>query len=200
MRHTPFGPYAENVRDLLRRPGDMRERQRDVPSPEKLGEGLVSVEAGTVIHEDLRFEVIHDGILVTDHVTTEAAGVCGRCLDAITVPVDVEFQELFAYPQDEAFDFEILDDHVDLELPLRDAVILSLPFQPVCREDCPGLDPETGEHLDELPEREPQTPVDPRWGALAGLRVSSDGDPKDEASEDMSTGDNTPDAETRERD
>jgi uncharacterized protein len=90
------------------------------------------------------------------------------------LPVQVEFQELFAYSQDEAFDFEVQDDHVDLEPLIRDAVVLSLPFQPVCQPDCPGLDPETGERLASLPEIEATETVDPRWAALAGFQVSED--------------------------
>jgi uncharacterized metal-binding protein YceD (DUF177 family) len=54
--------------------------------------------------------------------------------------VEVEFQELFGYPGTEAIDFEVQDDHVDLETLVRDAIVLSLPFQPVCQPDCPGLD------------------------------------------------------------
>jgi uncharacterized protein len=49
-------------------------------------------------------------------------------------------------------------------------VVLSLPFQPVCREDCPGLDPETGEKLADNPDRKPREVLDPRWSALEGLR------------------------------
>jgi uncharacterized protein len=100
--------------------------------------------------------------------------VCGRCLTDIEVPVQVDFQELFAYSSDEAFDFEVHDDHVDLEPLIRDAVVLSLPFQPVCRPDCPGLDPETGERLAERPDHKPREIADQRWSALAGFQASED--------------------------
>ena len=35
-------------------------------------------------------------------------------------------------------------DLVDLEPLLRDAVVLALPFQPLCQDDCPGLCAECG--------------------------------------------------------
>ena len=100
----------------------------------------------------MRLESVHEGVLVTAEVDAVAEGECGRCLIDIALPVEVEFQELFAYHSGEAFEYEVQDDHVDLESLIRDAVVLSLPFQPVCRPDCPGLDPETGLRLADHPE------------------------------------------------
>jgi uncharacterized protein len=70
---------------------------------------------------------------------------------------------------DEAFDYTVFDDHVDLEPLVRDAVVLSLPFQPVCQEDCLGLCPECGVRLLDNPGHEHEAPIDSRWAALAGL-------------------------------
>lgn len=165
-------PYAVPVYDLIHRPGEMRERLLSIPVAEKMGEGLVAVPEGGTLEAALRLESAHEGILVTGQVTTTASGVCGRCLTGIAQPVEVDFQELFAYPAEEAFDYEVHDDHVDLEPLIRDAVVLSLPFQPVCRPDCPGLDPETGERLADAPEREHERTIDPRWSALAGFQAS----------------------------
>ncbi|NUU06777.1 YceD family protein [Leifsonia sp. C5G2] len=176
---TKNSPYAINVYDLERRPGAMREQRISIPVTTKLGEGLISVPEGETIDLDLRLESMHEGILATGDAITTAVGVCGRCLIDIEQPVQVDFQELFAYPSDEAFDHEVHDDHVDLEPLIRDAVVLSLPFQPVCRPDCPGLDPETGERLADVPDREPTQTFDPRWSALAGFQASDTDDRPD---------------------
>ncbi|WP_460521074.1 YceD family protein [Humibacter antri] len=152
----------------------MREESLTVEVPEKLGEGLLSVAAGAPLELDLRLESVHEGILISGEASAVATGVCGRCLTDISEPVQVDFQELFAYSSGEAFDAEVHDDHVDLEPPVRDAVVLSLPFQPVCRPDCPGLDPETGERLADLPDREPSEFIDQRWAALADFPASDD--------------------------
>lgn len=162
-------PYTVHVRDLIRRPGEMREHRLEIPVTEQMGEGIVAVRAGSTLDVNVRVESVHEGILVSAEISGDADGECSRCLTDISLPVEVEFQELFAYSSDEAFDYEVHDDHVDLEPLVRDTVVLSLPFQPVCRPDCPGLDPVTGERLADLPEHEPQIPVDPRWSALAGL-------------------------------
>lgn len=162
-------PFTIGVHDLIHRPGEQREKSIDISVPEKLGEGLVAVEPGTPLHMDVRLESVHEGILVTAEVATTASGECGRCLDPLTEAVRVEIQELFAYSHDEAFDFEVQDDHVDLEPLVRDAVVLALPFQPVCRPDCAGLHPETGERLAEGQAPSQNESLDPRWAALRDL-------------------------------
>lgn len=167
-------PYVVNVRDLVHRPGEMREREIEFAVPEKLGEGAASVAAGENIHLDLRLEGLHDGILVSAEVDTVAHAECVRCLDPVKIDVQVDFQELFAYSPDEAFDFVVRDDQLDLEPVVRDAVVLSLPFQPVCRPDCPGLDPVTGERLPDGFEQPIVEEIDPRWAALEAFRTDSD--------------------------
>ncbi|MBT8798791.1 DUF177 domain-containing protein [Microbacterium flavum] len=149
----------------------MREFEVEIPAPEKWGEGLVSIAEGEPVAVDVRLEAVHEGILVTADIRSRYTGVCGRCLTELAEPVEVEFQELFGYPGDEATDFEVQDDHVDLETPVRDSVVLSLPFQPVCQPDCPGLDPVTGDKLAEGTTLEP--PIDDRWIALAALKADT---------------------------
>jgi uncharacterized protein len=60
-------------------------------------------------------------------------------------------------------------DLIDLEPLLRDAVVLALPFQPTCSEDCPGLCPECGTRLADQPGHTHEAAVDPRWAALQQL-------------------------------
>jgi len=147
----------------------MREAELDPELKEQWGEGLVSLPAGSTLEIDARLESVHEGILVTADARGTYSGVCGRCLTDIAAPVEVEIQELFAYPGHEASDFEVQDDHVDLETAVRDAIVLSLPFQPVCRPDCPGLDPVTGELRADNADAESREALDPRWAALAGF-------------------------------
>ncbi|GAA1753579.1 DUF177 domain-containing protein [Agromyces humatus] len=171
IKHSP---YRLNVRDLVNRPGEMRDEQLTIVVDDAMGEGLVAVRADSELDLEVRLESVHEGVLVTGEVDATAEGECGRCLIDITLPVQVEFQELFAYHSGEAIEYEVQDDHVDLESLIRDAVVLSLPFQPVCRPDCPGLDPETGLRLADHPELVTPEHSDPRWAALAGLQASVD--------------------------
>lgn len=169
MSHFTPTPYTVPVFDLLHRAGEMRERSLDVVVPEGFGNAVIGVKDGASMHVDLRLESLHDGILVTGEVDVVAEGECVRCLTDIEVPLEVDFAELFAYSVDEAFDYTVTEDHVDLEPLVRDAVVLALPFQPVCQEDCLGLCPQCGVRLLDNPGHAHEEPIDPRWAALAGL-------------------------------
>ncbi|MBT1610224.1 YceD family protein [Curtobacterium poinsettiae] len=175
-------PYALRVRDLAHRPGEMREHSLDIEVPDAMGAGLIAVRQGAELRIDVKLEGLHEGVLVSGHASADAAGECSRCLIDISEPIEVDFAELFAYDASEDFDFFVRDDHVDTEQVVRDAVVLSLPFQPVCRPDCPGLDPVTGERLADLGEQPARQVIDPRWAALSGITLddsaagSTDGD------------------------
>jgi uncharacterized protein len=112
--------------------------------------------------------------------------------------VEADFQEMFSYPDaddrgrahraepgDDAEDDEdrlFLEDGLfDLEPVLRDAVVLALPMQPVCQEDCPGLCAECGVRLADDPDHHHDA-VDIRWAALQGLAGSLEDGEKDEMS------------------
>ena len=170
-------PYTVDVHDLMHRPGEMRERALDVTVPEGFGNAVIGVKAGAHLHIGLRMESLHDGILVSAEVDGTAAGECVRCLIEVEEPLQVEFQELFAYSHDEAFEYEVHEDTIDLEPVIRDAVVLSLPFQPVCQEDCLGLCPQCGVRLLDNPGHKHEDAIDPRWAALgnlAGLEDTTD--------------------------
>ena len=169
MPHVTKTPYTIDVYDLMHRPGEMRERALDITAPESLGTPVIGIPAGGELHVDVRLESLHDGILVSADVDGDAVGECVRCLIEVSQPVQVEFQELFAYSEDEAFEYEVHEDMIDLEPVIRDAVVLSLPFQPVCQQDCTGLCPQCGVRLLDNPGHKHEEPIDPRWAALGGL-------------------------------
>ena len=55
---------------------------------------------------------------------------------------------------------------IDLDGPIRDAIILNLPINPLCSADCPGLCPDCGMKWIELPEDHEHAPADIRWAGL----------------------------------
>ena len=164
-------PYLLNVRDLLRNPGEMRERRLDITAPEHLGEGMVAVRAGAPLEIDLKLESLHEGVLASGTVFATADGECSRCLAPVSLPLEVEFAELFAYPSDESFDHQLAGDQLDLEPVVRDAVVLALPFQPECVDGCEDLDLGPDIHLITADVQD-EVPADPRWAALAGFSAS----------------------------
>jgi uncharacterized protein len=102
----------------------------------------------------------------------EARGECVRCLEPIAIGLELAVQELFAYPDSASAEAEEIvqleDELVDFRPVLRDAVVLALPLQPVCRDDCPGLCATCGIRLADAPGHQ-HDQVDPRWAALEGL-------------------------------
>jgi uncharacterized protein len=174
----PRSPLVLDTRQLPRQPGAMRTVDRVIPAPKDLGQAMIGVPEGSDLRLQVRLESVSEGVLVSGVVRGRVAGECGRCLRPTDDELAVTFQELFAYPdsttdataeQDEVG--RLQGDLIDLEPTLRDAVVLALPTSPLCREDCPGLCPECGAHLDELPADHAHQQVDPRWAALRGLTV-----------------------------
>jgi uncharacterized protein len=152
--------------------GEMREATLEVPALEKYGEAVAVVPEGEDMTLEIRLEGLHEGILVTGLVTTNAVAECVRCLDSFEFELQVDFQELFAYSATQADSYTVVDDCVDLADIIRDAVVLDLPFQPVCQPECFGLDQATGEKRTE-PWSGPESEVlDPRWQALSELLES----------------------------
>ena len=162
-------PYLIQIHDLMHKVGSLRRLELTFPAPEALNNGIASIPVHGEIDIDGRLESVHEGILVTANVQAEAKTECSRCLDPLELDVDVEFQELFAYSLTDEDDLVITDDSIDLEQVVRDAVVLSLPFQPICSNDCEGLCVECGAKLKENPQHVHEAPVDPRWNALKNL-------------------------------
>ena len=159
-----------SVHDLINKPGTMREKQLDVVIDEPMANFAIGIPAGSTIEIDARFESVHEGILVTGDAFATASGECSRCLDPIDSTVEVEFQELFAYSGTSEDDFVVENESIDLDQVIRDAVVLSLPFQPVCSAGCKGLCVTCGAKLNEDPQHAHEAPVDPRWNALTNLK------------------------------
>lgn len=162
-------PFQIGIRDLVGKPGQMREHELEASFDDRVGEGLAAVAPSETVAIDVRLESVHEGILATGVASVTADAECSRCLQAFRLPVEVDFIELFAYDRSEDSEFQVVDDAIDLEQVVRDAVVLALPFNPVDRPDCAGLDPVTGERLAPGTEWSPPEQLDPRWAALAGL-------------------------------
>ena len=164
-----------DTRELGRRPGSQREVTRTVPAPADLGIEVLSVPEGSPVELDLRLEAVMEGVLVTGTATAALEGECVRCLEPITDDMSARFQELFVYddhgtPEEDDEVSMLEDDLFDLEPLLRDAVVLALPFQPLCEDDCPGLCTECGARLADDPEHTHEAAIDPRWAGLTELQ------------------------------
>lgn len=165
-----------DTRELGRRPGAQRKVRLSVAAPAGLGLDVLGVPEGADLELAVRLESVVEGVLASGTARARVEGECVRCLEPIGQELEVEFQELFAYPDREIEDDEVgrlEDDELDLEPLIRDAVVLALPYQPVCREDCPGLCPRCGASLAADPGHRHEEAVDSRWAALAQFQVGT---------------------------
>ena len=181
MRLDPRAPLVLDTRELGRRPGSQRQKSFTAPAPADLGIEVLRVPEGSPIEFDIRLEAVMEGVLVTGTAAAGLDGECVRCLEEIHDELVADFQELFVYEEkdDETDDEDsgtsrLEGDLLDLEPLLRDAVVLSLPFQPLCQDDCPGLCIECGARLADDPDHQHEEPIDPRWAALQGLTQDDD--------------------------
>jgi uncharacterized protein len=184
--------FQFNTHELPRRAGEMKEYQLDLEILEAVGVPLVAVPAGDVIEVDMRLESVAEGILLSADIYAIAKGECIRCLDPVEITVERKIQELYRYEPtndkggkrkkhssrtdtSDEIDLDAVDElwldgnEMNLEIPIRDAVVLDLPVNPLCSEECLGLCPDCGEKWEKLPEDHAHEVIDARWAGLAGL-------------------------------
>jgi uncharacterized protein len=176
----PKGAYVIDTHELGRSPGSSGELTRLVQAPHAIGNDVIAILEGSPIEFSMRLEAVVQGVLITGQASAQASGECVRCLEPLTIPLEIRFQELFTYEPDSKghrreIDLddedplpELIDEMADLEPAIIDAAVLNLPNQPHCRPDCPGLCPECGQVLATDPGHR-HDPVDSRWAGLSGL-------------------------------
>jgi uncharacterized protein len=173
--HRPLNPRSGLVLDtheLGRRAGAMKVVQTSVEAPADLGIGVIGVPGGSPVVLDLRLESVVEGVLVSGSATVVVRGECVRCLGDVSDELEVGIQELYVYPgveRDDDLASRLEGALIDLEPLLRDEVVLALPFQPLCRDDCSGLCVECGADLNNDPGHRHEARLDSRWEALRGL-------------------------------
>jgi uncharacterized protein len=177
MNSKSHSPFRINLHELPRRAGEMRTYDVQFSAPEPIGIPLLEIRRDEPIEIDFRAESVDDGVLITGSVRSVARGECGRCLEPIIKEIDQKFQELFLYesrtpdnPDEDEDLFSLDGDIADIEIAIRDAVILSMPLNPVCSDDCEGLCATCGEKWVDLPEDHSHAVVDPRWTGLEGWK------------------------------
>jgi uncharacterized protein len=173
------------ITDLVGHPGVTRELTRAVPAAEFGADpwGLAEGAVQDPVELDLHLDSVVEGILVRGTLGFTVELACGRCLERQRLHRDVEVAELFLDPTKREADdeddpgYELVDDltAIDLSTLARDALLIDLPVQVLCRPDCQGLCPMCGADRNQLdcghrPDEEP----DPRWAKLADLELPSD--------------------------
>lgn len=106
---------------------------------------------------------------------------CDRCLEPQQGPVEIELDLEFVPEQNFGADASlelhegdmkidaILGESIDTAEIAREQILLDVPQQYFCREDCEGLCQKCGTNLNESDCGCSETEIDPRWAALKNL-------------------------------
>jgi uncharacterized protein len=115
-------------------------------------------------------------------ITADLEIECTRCLEKIEKRFEIPFAAAFVAPENytqakeaelnaEDLDVSVLEgNEIDLGELVREQILLNLPEQVFCREDCKGLCEKCGANRNLINCNCLENEVDPRWAALKNLK------------------------------
>ena len=130
------------------------------PAPSRLPVRLDVARTGSGYTMRLRFE-------------GQLEGPCMRCLEPSGAPFEVDAREVHQEGRGEDPDLRspyVAGEELDVRSLARDALVLALPSQVVCREECRGICAECGANLNEDTEHTHERAPDPRWAKLSEIQ------------------------------
>ena len=120
-------------------------------------------------------------VRVRGHLTGTVASDCDRCLEPLQVPMDGDF-DLYYRPAESEFDDGEVElspaeaevgfyenGGVELADVVREQILLWLPMQRLCRQDCKGICPTCGQNRNTTECSCRVERIDERWRALSNL-------------------------------
>lgn len=120
-------------------------------------------------------------VRIQGRMTTTMEAVCDRCLGPAHYPVDAKFDLFYRPSGDQPVEDEVSIDEgeaeigfydepgLQLEEILREQIMLQLPMQRVCSENCKGICPVCGKNRNEASCQCANVPVNDCWAALREL-------------------------------
>ncbi len=119
---------------------------------------------------------------VSGVITGSSEIECTRCLKPVERPIDIRFDVSFVTEENytDSKETEVRDaelevavfegEILDLGELVREQILLDLPEQIFCREDCKGLCPKCGVDRNLIDCNCDDDEIDPRWAALRNLK------------------------------
>jgi uncharacterized protein len=90
------------------------------------------------------------GLLVQGNFSAETPSTCVRCLNDFQLHIKTDFDELYAFKEENATDSGLMvpeNGYIDLKPLLLEYLLVEIPINPICKDDCAGLCPECGCNL-----------------------------------------------------
>ena len=175
-----------NVAQLLKAPvGTVQRVELDDADDLQLRDNEARL-AGPVTGQ-VRLHRTNQGIFANGEAQVPVELQCTRCLKDFTTTVSFPLREQFyptidvetgvplVPPDEDDLSFPIDHKHLlDLREAIRQNLVLALPMQTLCREDCAGLCPQCGHDLNEGPCGCQPDQTDDRFSALRQLLEESE--------------------------
>lgn len=164
-----------NARELLRQPGLKKPVDVSLPATDL---GVDDERITGEIAVDLLATSNIDGIVVEGTITMPWRATCRRCLEEVVGTARIDVDEVYQDPTDASLGdgdaFPIEGDQIDLVPAVREAILLELPNDVLCRDDCAGICPVCGTDRNQRACDCDTTVRDERWAALAELELDDD--------------------------
>jgi uncharacterized protein len=161
---------------------------------EKSGEFAQTYRPGDLALEDAELRIVGpaeirgryrkngEEVELQGHLSATVEATCARCLKPVLLPLAAELSERFVGAvswrdeeqhelREEDLNLAVFnDDAIELDDVVREEILLAMPAQVLCREDCQGLCPICGidRNVSQCNCESQQT--DARWGALKDLQ------------------------------
>ncbi|MEA2124918.1 MAG: hypothetical protein QOI80_1700 [Solirubrobacteraceae bacterium] len=166
--------HVFELEPLALRSGEGRRFELEVPTSDLSYAGQryhVTPEQVPVVLDVSR--TTHAGYALRLRFRAQLSGPCMRCLEAAAPTLEVDAREVNVPGGGDELTSPYVDAASDLDVEgwARDALVLAVPDQILCKPDCAGLCPLCGENLNERPDHEHEREPDPRWAALRELKL-----------------------------
>lgn len=131
---------------------------------------IVSIES---MRADLVAQPMDEVIDVAGQLSVNTKMLCSRCLKETAAALEIPFHEQFRRSEEtgeseaDEEDINIVEaDKVDLIPYVEEALLMNLPYAPLCEESCKGLCSECGQDRNEQTCSCDTVPIDPRLAEL----------------------------------
>ena len=151
-------------------------------APDEIDFGLENVRTVSPIQLSCEIERSDFRTDVTGNIAAKFEIDCTRCLEAVKFPLDFRFDvefvdaEHFGTSGEHEIDAKDLStdalpsEQLELSELAREQILLNLPEQVFCNDDCKGLCEICGTNRNLIDCNCKETEVDPRWSALKDLK------------------------------
>ncbi len=150
--------------------------------PEEIDMESEFVTAKQAVEFDGKLDNQENWTLIGGNIRAELEVACGRCVEPVDNPVDLQFETAFIraenFTEERETELEVkgLDvslfegNEINLVEVAQEQIVTSLPPQVLCKEDCKGLCTECGANKNLRACKCGEAEVDSRWAALKDIK------------------------------